>query len=618
MNKSIIASLIGMVFITPTYSAENIDLDDVVVTASRIKQSRESVIGDVTVIEQEEIQRAGAGSLTDLLQTQPGVQIFTNGGAGKASSVLLRGTSETHLVVLVDGLRVNSATLGTTAFENIPLSQIEKIEILRGPASSLYGADAIGGVIQIFTKKGDAGKPLIHAAIGLGSYNTKTAETGLTGGIGNTRYGLNVSSLDTDGFSARRVRSNAQPINKDDDGYRNLSISGYLEHTVIEGHLLGLQFFQSKGHSHYDSTNNFDNYSEQTMQSYALTSKNQLTDSWHSTLKLGTGSDDSDDHSSTGKTNFTTKQKQFSWQNDVNLPLGVLTLLYDRLEERVSSTTEFNKTHRSNDGFTASYILDHQNHGLQISLREDHNTQFGSNTTGNIGYGYRITPEWRATASYGTAFKTPTFNQLYFPNFGNANLHPEESENVEASMRYETSHLRAGITVFENKIDDLIQFSGATGCTFAGFCPVNVAKAKITGATFDASFNITDDLKLNGNLTIQSPRDEATEQLLTRRGNRYGAISLLHNWGNFQWGAEVTGASKRYNDAANTKEMEGYMLVNATANYRITPEWKVEARANNILDKEYVLAYTGNSAAAVAYNTAGSNLFIGLRYQMKP
>ena len=618
MKKTIIASLVGLVFAPTSFSAENISLDEIVVTASRVAQSRENIIGDVTVIGQEEIERAGAGSLTDLLQSQPGVQIFTNGGAGKASSVLLRGTNETHVVVLVDGLRVNSATLGTTSFENIPLSQIEKIEILRGPASSLYGSDAIGGVIQIFTKKTESGKPLVHAAVGLGSYDTKTAEAGVAGAVGDSRFGVNVSSFDTDGFSARRVRSNAQPINKDDDGYRNLSVSGYLEHTIVEGHSLGLQFFQSEGNSHYDSSSNFDNYGEQTLQSYALISKNQLTDIWHSTLKLGAGLEDSDDYSSSGKSNFTTKQKQFSWQNDINLPLGVLTLLYDRLEERVDSSTDYDKTQRGNDGFTASYLLDHQNHGLQLSLREDHNTQFGSHTTGNIGYGYRVTPEWRVTASYGAAFKAPTFNQLYFPNFGNSDLRPEESENIEAGVRYETPRLRAGLTVFENKVENLIQFSGATGCSFAGFCPVNVAEAQIRGATLDARLRLTDALTLSGNLTIQSPRDEATDQLLTRRGNRYGALSLLHTWGDFQWGAEVTGASKRYNNAANTKEMEGYMLVNATVNYRMTPEWKLEARANNILDKEYILAYTGNSATSVAYNTAGSNLFVGLRYDMKP
>lgn len=631
MNKKLLAGLIGAIFTYPTLAAENINLDDVVVTASRVQQSRASVVADVTVIDRETIERAGASSFTDLLRLQPGVQVVSSGGAGTASSIFLRGTNDQHLVVLIDGLRVSSATLGATAFENIPLSQIDKIEILRGPASSLYGADAIGGVIQIFTRKGEAGKPLAHAALGLGSYDTKTAEAGVSGGYGNLRYGINLSSFDTDSFSAKRIRNNA--FDKDNDGYRNLSASAYLDLTVKSGHTLGLQFFESKGHNNFD--NAYDNYGNQTLQSYAFTSKNQFTDFWHSTFKLGMGIDDSDSHAKpnttvssssynpTGISEYRTEQQQLTWQNDFNLPIGTLMLAYERLEQNVDSQTNLKtkyKKERNDDSFLAGYLADIGNHSLQLSARENHNTQFGTYTTGGIGYGYRFSPAWRVTANYGKAFKAPTFNQLYYPNFGDPNLKPEKSDNVEASMKYAGNDVAAGITLFENRIRNLIEFSGAatTGCTFAGFCPVNVGKAKIQGATLDGSWNITDALLLSGNLTIQSPRSEQTDELLVRRGNRYGTINLLHTLGDLQWGAEITGASTRYNDASNTKVMQGYALVNLTANYRLSQEWKLEARANNIFDKNYVLAYTGNTASSVPYNTAGSNLFVGLRYQMKP
>lgn len=621
MKKSTIASLIGVAFTSPTFAAANINLDDVVVTASRITQARESVIGDITVIGREEIERAGASSLTDVLRMQPGVQISTNGGAGTASNVFLRGTNSDHVVVLVDGLRINSATLGTTSFENIPLSQIEKIEILRGPASSLYGADAIGGVIQIFTRKGEPGKPLIHAALGLGSFDTKTAEAGISGSTGSLRYGINVSSLDTDSFSAKRIRTGKDA---DNDSYRSLSESAFLEYELTKGHTWGLQFFESKGHNEFD--NKFENFGEQTLQSYAFTSKNQFTDSWHSTFKLGMGVDDSESHNSpTSIGKFRTEQQQITWQNDFKLPLGMLTLAYDRLEQDVKTKSN-NKTaikkERNDDSFLASYLADISNHSLQLSLREDHNTQFGNYTTGGAGYGYRITPEWRVTANYGKAFKAPTFNQLYFPNFGDPNLKPEKSDNIEASLRYTGSSFNAGVTLFENHARDLIAFAGAatSGCTFAGFCPVNVGKAEIQGVTFEASWNISDSLLLSGNLTVQSPRDDKTDNLLPRRGNRYGAISLLHTLGDFQWGAEVTGASTRYNDLANQFKMGGYALVNLTANYRMTPEWKLEMRANNVLDKNYVLVTTKSSFSPNGpdYNTTGSTAFVGLRYDIKP
>lgn len=631
MNKKIIAGLIGLAFHPTVYATDTINLDEVVVTATRTPQARQNVIGDVTIIDREEIERMGAGSITDVLRQQPGVQIVTTGGAGTEASVFLRGTSSEQTVVLVDGLRMNSATLGGTSFENIPLGQIEKIEILRGPASSLYGADAIGGVIQIFTRKSLSDKPLVNAAVGLGSYNTKTAEFGINGGINALKYGVNVSSLDTDSFSARRIRTGKD---SDDDSYRNLSTSAYAELELAKGHTWGLQFFESKGHNEFDGSN-YENFTEQTLQSYAFTSKNQFTDFWHSTFKLGMGVDDSDSYakpntskaSSTynpkGISKYRTEQQQLSWQNDFTLPLGKLTLAYDRLEQDVSSVanvkTKFKKE-RNNDSFLASYLLDHGNHSVQASVREDHNTQYGNFTTGGAGYGYRITPQWRVTANYGKAFRAPTFNQLYYPNFGDPTLSPEKSDNVEAGVKYTGGKFNAGVVVFQNKIRSLLANAGPAtpSCTLGGFCPINVGKVEIQGVTTDASWNVSDNLLLSGNFTVQSPRDEATDNLTPRQANRYGSVNLMHTLGDLQWGAEMQGASTRYNNLANTKVMPGYALLNFTANYRINPEWKLEARANNVLDKNYVLAYTGNTATSPAYNTAGSNLFVGLRYNMKP
>jgi len=617
--------LSGIALTHTSIAAETIALNDIVVTASRVEQQRSKVIGDITVIERPAIERMGAGSFTDLLRLQPGVQISSNGGAGTSSNIFLRGTNDQHVVVLVDGLRINSATLGTTSYENLPLSQIDRVEILRGPASSLYGADAIGGVIQIFTRKNASASPNINAAAGVGSYNTKTAEAGLNAGYKNLRYGINVSSMESDSFSAKRIRNNA--FDRDDDGYRNLSVSAYTDLTIKDGHSLGLQFFESKATSHFDS--GFDNTINRTLQSYAITSKNQLSDAWHSTFKYGMGKDDSDSSARpnnnpnstsfnpSGISTFSTEQKQIFWQNQIKLPLGSLTLAYERLEQNVASfsnvKTRYSKQ-RNNDSFLVSYLLDHNNHALQLSLREDHNTQFGSFVTGGAGYGYRFSPAWRVNASYGNAFKAPTFNQLFFPNFGNENLNPEKSDNVEAGLHYETAKLRAGVTVFKNNIRDLIEFSGPP----TGTNPVNVAKAEITGATLVGDWNLSDNLLLMANVTIQSPKNEKTDQLLIRRGNRYGTISLLHQIGDFQWGAEVTASSVRYNNAANTKVMPGYALLNLSASYKLNPEWKLEGRANNLLDKDYVLAFTGNNADSVPYNTAGSNVFVGLRYQMKP
>lgn len=626
MKKTITASLIGLAFAPLSFATENIELDDVVVTAGRVEQSRENTVADITVVKREEIERAGADSLIDVLSRQPGIQVSTNGGQGTSSSLYLRGTNADHIVVLVDGVRINSATLGTTAFESIPLAQIEKIEILRGPASSLYGADAIGGVIHIFTRKSNNIAPHVYAAAGIGSYNTRTAEAGISGSNNKLKYGINISSLESDSFSARRIRTGRFDL--DDDRHSKLSISTYAELLLADGHALGLQFFQSKNRTDFDDGNdNFDNVGNQTLQSYALTSKNQWTDFWHSTIKLGVGIDKSDSHelpspfnAPGGVSKFRTEQQQITWQNDLKLPLGTLTMAYDHLEQKVKSTTDYAENERTTDAYLASYLLNHEQHTVQASLREDHNSQYGNYTTGGIGYGYRFSPAWRTSANYGKAFKAPTFNQLYFPNFGDPALAPEKSENIDFSVKYEAERFSGGITLFQNNIKNLIANTGpvAGTCSYAGFCPVNIGKVDIKGITWDGQWNITDELTLSGHYTVQSPRDEETNQLLVRRSNRYGAVDLLHQVGSLQWGAEVTGDSKRYNNAANTKSMGGYMLINLTTNYKLNSEWKLEARANNILDKEYALAYTGNTDTSPAYNTAGSNLFVGLRYDMKP
>ncbi len=620
MNKTAIASLVGLLF-SPTIFAEqtSIQTGEVVVTASRIPQSRESVIADVTVVTSEEIERAGQSTLLEILQSQPGVEITSNGGVGKTSGIFLRGTNPGHVVVLIDGLRVNSATAGTTTLENLPLAQIEKIEIVRGPASSLYGADAIGGVIQIFTKKGE-GEPHFYAGLGYGTYNTKTAEAGVRGKVEGTSFSLNASSYDTDGFSALKTNN---PNLNDKDGYRNLSFSGSLTQQIAEGHDIGIQFLSSEGHVQFDSSSNllfatdpkFSDNADMSQLSYAITSHNQFTSNWLSTLRLGEGIDESVTFADFGRSLFRTKQRQYSWQNDVTLPLGTLTLLYDRREERVISTTDFNENQRNNDGYLAGYLVNYGKHSLQANYRSDHNSAFGTNDTGSLGYGYSINENWRVTGSYGTAFKAPTFNDLYYPDFfgtpsSNPNLKPEKSRNMEASLRYEDATSMASLTVYENKIRDLIALD-------ASFLPFNVNKARIPGLTLAAAQR-WDSWQFKGSVDVQSPRDEETDNLLVRRANRHASANLSRDWGDWRLGAEAISSSTRYNDAANNQRLAGYTIFNVIADYKINPDWKLQARVNNLFDKDYALAFDGDPAAGgFVYDTPGSNLFVSVRFEPK-
>ncbi|MEE9332228.1 MAG: TonB-dependent receptor [Methylophilaceae bacterium] len=617
MKKTLLTSLLALAFTPSSFSAENIKLTDIVVTATRTPQPRESVIADVTVINQEEINRAGQSSLAELLQLQAGFEISANGGAGKASNVFLRGTNSSHTLVLIDGLRIQSATAGTTTLENLPLAQIDRIEILRGPATSLYGQDAIGGVVQIFTKKGKPGLQA-YANIGYGTYDTKKSSAGVNGKVNSTRFSLNLSAEDTDGFSALDTNNNNL---KDKDGYRNVAFNGHITQELAEGHQLGLQFFNSEGDTKFDNrfnTTNFSSNAEIKQQAFSVFTKNQFTDFWLSNLKIGLSKDklkSYDEFSAPIPGKFNTKQKQLTWQNDFTLPVGTLTLMYDKLEEEVDSNTSYNKTKRSNEAYVVSYLANIGAHSVHVSYRDDHNSSFGNEQTGGLGYGYHFNDYWRATASYGKAFKAPTFNDLYFPDFfgfatSNPNLSPEKSDNIEASLRYENEHTKASITVYENKIRNLIALDAA-------FVPFNANKATLNGVTLAVNHQ-HNNWMFAVSADIQSPRDDETNNLLVRRANRHAKVNVGYQWHNLRIGAEAISSSKRYNDTANLQAIAGYTLFNLTSEYTFNPQWKLHARLNNVFDKNYALAYDGNpNAGGFIYNTPGSNLFINLKWQSK-
>jgi vitamin B12 transporter len=620
MKKSTIASLIGLALTTPFLIStviaaekikENIGLDVVAVTATRTPQPREAVIADVSVIDADEIQRAGQHTLVEILQSQPGIEITNSGGAGSVSGIFMRGTNTSQVVVLVDGMRIGSATAGITAFENLPISLIEKIEILRGPATSLYGQDAIGGVIQIFTKRGADGAIKFNANLGYGTYNTVRADVGVSGSVANTRFALNVSSLNTNSFSAIDTKNKDY---NDNDANRNLAFTGNISHQIVAGHEIGFQFLHSDGNVKFDTAGyDFNSQTDAKQYSYAVYSNNQFNDIWLSKLRLGQGVDESrsfDPFSLASGAFYKTKQQQFNWQNDIKLPIGTLTLVYDRLKQIVDTNgDDFIKKERTNRGYVASYLLNQDAHSLQLSARHDKNSQFGSENTGGIGYGYSFTPEWRATASYGTAFKAPTFNDLYFPDFGgfptsNPNLSPEKSENIESSLRYHDANTSASITVFKNSIRNLIALD-------ANFIPFNLNKANIQGVTLAASKN-WDNLNMQGSIDIQSAKDDKTDSFLTRRANRHASLNASYNVGNWRFGAETIASSQRFNDVANTQKLAGYALLNATVDYQFSKDWAVQARANNILDKNYAL---GLDFGGEAYNTPRANLFVNIRYQ---
>lgn len=601
MHRRIIPAALAAI-LSPAHAAEPAtDEAAVIVIATRLPTRANELLSDVSVITREEIDQSGQTTLEQVLARQPGIEYAANGGPGTNSSIFIRGATTKQTIVLIDGLRIGSASSGDVAFSRIPLAQVERIEILRGPASSLYGADAIGGVIQVFTRRGD-GATRFNASAGYGSYGTVDASTGVSGGNGLAAYSFQVGHFQTDGFNAIRNPSNGS-FNPDRDGYRNTNFGGNLVVHPAAGHEIGLNVLHSAGVSRYDSAPATKDYTnDQTIDTYSTYLRSRLTQTWTSTLRLGRSTDDATSRTDGIATSvFHTDQDQLSWQNDLRLPVGRAVLAADYLKQRLLSTTAFPVTERSIRSLLAGWHASLDGHRLQINLRRDENSQFGAKTTGIAAYGYQIDTEWRAHLSYGTAFRAPSFNELYFPTIfgalyaGNQNLRPEFARNREGGIDWERGPHRFSAVYFNNKVSDLI----------IGYPLLNVSSATLAGTSFSytgASGNWSGGLTLD----LQRPRDDATGKRLVRRADEQLKTHLGYAVGAWNVTGEWQLVGKRYDDAANISKLGGYSLVNVIADYRLDKDWTLFARANNVFDKRY--------ETAKDYATAGASLFVGVRF----
>jgi vitamin B12 transporter len=595
-------------------------LDTLVVTASRQPTRANELLSDVTFIEREEIEKAGpSASLTDLLSRQPGLEINANGGLGAASSVFIRGSNSGHVLLLIDGMRFGSATNGAPNLSYLPLQQIERIEILRGAASSLYGSDASGGVIQVFTRKGE-GPLALNAEAGVGSHHASAVSAGLSGGYQGWSYSLQAANQRTHGFSATNAHFGG--FNPDRDGYRNTSASGSLAYAFAKDQEIGLKFLYSDGWNDSDSSSGSlppyygtaasDYHQDVRLSSFNLYSFNRINNFWMSTLRLGQSVDDSQnymDGQDDGK--LRTRQTQYQWQNDFRLPVGSALLAIERLEEKITASDAYAypRDKRYINSIVAGWRESFDTHRLHFDLRRDDNFQYGDKTTGFAAYGYQFTNAWRANVSYGTAFKAPSFNDLYFPIpglLGNPNLKPETARNKEIALHYETGEPHASITAYQNDARNLIDWV-CDPITWQ--CEVqNVNKARLRGITLAYDGHLWG-LDVKASADFQDPRDRELDKMLTHRSRRHGSLSVGQRRDVLDWNLEWQVNDKRYRNAANTQTLGGYALVNAQVGYRFAPDWSVFLRANNILDKKYTLNY--------GYNTDGANFFAGIRYQSK-
>ena len=588
---------LGLIGLSSLSFASTLDLGSDVVTATRTSQA--SSIAATTVFERTDIERLQVNTAEELLRRATGVNLINNGGPGKSTSLQIRGSNDKHVLVMIDGVRIGSATSGVAALQNLPVEQIERIEIVRGPRSSLYGSEAIGGVVQIFTRKGGDGlTPYFSTTVGSRQHRAATA--GASGGNDNAWFNLGVSSLDTEGYDAR------PPREVDHDGYRELSANLSGGYRFANGLLLDANLLQVESHNDYDSGNKAN--ADSVLSAYGVRAKYSPVSFWDVTLQVGHSEDKNENFKgSTFDTRYDTRRDSASWQNDFALSENqLLTVGYDWQQDSISSSVDYPEDSRYNHGLFAQYLLHAGRHEWQLGLRHDDNEAYGEHTTGSVGYGYALTDSISLTSSYGTAFSAPTFNQLYFPGYGNPDIQAETSRNIEVGLRGQHRWGSWSANAFRNDIDDMIASVRVGGVSMAE----NVDKARITGLELEV---LTQQLGWNwqANLTLQDPENRsssANDDLLLRRvPEQIFNLDVDRRFGRIGLGASVHAEGRRWDNATNTSDLHGYNTVELRAEYWLSHAWRVQARVSNLFDNEYETAAT--------YTQPGRAGYLTLRYQ---
>ncbi len=571
-------------------------LTETVVTATRIDTRSDELVSEVRVIDRTAIEASTGRTLPEILAREAGLQATANGGPGQLSSVLVRGGDARHTILLIDGVRYSSATAGTPIWETLPLEAIERIEVVKGPASALYGADGAAGVVQVFTRKPREGQ---HpwASITAGSRSHLRLATGISGGQGDLTYSLGVQQASDRGISATNAKQSG--FNADRDPFRQGSFNGALRYRINKDWRVDGSMLYSDGLIHFDDGAVIDARSRirGTLAQAGLTGR--LAPGWQTELRVGQTRDTSNNVAARFPGSFQTIQDQFTWQNTVDTRAGVLLAGLERRVQNVDSSGPYTVTRRTIDGAFVGLNGQAGGHSWQLNARQDRNSQFGDGNAGFAGYGYQLSTAWRAHASYGTSFVAPTFNQLYY--FGNPSLRPEKGRNLDLGATWARAGHEVRLVRFDNRIRDAI-------VNDSNYVPQNIGKARIDGWTLGYAGKLAD-LTLRASLDRMDPRNERDNLLLPKRAQTLATVGADWRAGAWRLGGSLLHAGSRFDDADNTRRLAAYTVADLYATWQFASDLSLQARLNNLTDRAYETAY--------GYNQPGRAFYLTLRWLPK-
>ncbi|AWL00357.1 TonB-dependent receptor [Pseudomonas stutzeri] len=557
------------------------ELPSMLITSARQAEPRAQATAANTVFTRADIERLQARSVPELLRRIPGVQVSSAGGL---PSLSLRGTGTAQTLVLVDGQRIASATSGFARLDYLAIDNIERVEVIRGPRSSLYGADAIGGVIQIFTR---GGKPGINPEVRLaaGSDQTFQRSLSLAAGTEQTRVHLGASLEERDGFDITRDNRGAD---RDNDGQRNKALHLKLDHQFDAGWKAGLSLNDQRGKNEYDDAYEFEPGTPQDefrVSSYSGYLDGQLSGIWNSRLELGR----SFDRNRAVGSNYNdglleTTRHSAAWVNRLQLSEHQqLSLGSDWYEDRLDATTAYQEDSRDNLAFFAQHSFQGESFSTELGLRHDDNQQFGSHNSWNAAFSLPVGQSQRWILSYGEGFRAPTFTDLYAPPaWGpNPDLKPETSKTYELQWRGEFDETQLEAALYRTDLEDMIAWGGTR--------MENVSQARINGFEASAARELLG-WQASLGVSIIDPRDRDSGHTLARRAKRTLSIDLDRTFGALSAGAGWHVSSARYDTIANSRELSGYGIFDLRAAWQSHPELRWEAKVNNLFDRDYALA----------------------------
>lgn len=599
-NRRALCVAIALSLSAPAIARDARTLDAVQVTASRVERPVTETLAAVTVITRQDIETSQAPDLIDLLSRQVGVDISRTGGPGNASTVFLRGGNAPHALVLVDGVRVSSTGQGVFDFAHLPIEQIERIEIVRGPRAAIWGSDAIAGVIHIFTRDPSTASARVLA----GSYGRIGANAGTGVGDDDRGFGITAGWQRLRGFSA--TNADAWGFDPDDDGYRNINL-GLRGRTTLGSQRLAFNAIATEGDVEFDQGT-----TRARNRSAGLSLGGELGANWNHQLALGHAREDLDTVSSFSNA-FRSRRTHLDWVNTLALgTTGTLNLgLNWQDEEGISSNIfdgqTFSRSRRSQAAF-ANYGGRWGSQLLDLSVRHDDSDQFGAATTASAAWGLAFGDAGLFRLSWGEGFRAPNFNELYYPDTGfgfagNPELRPESSDTWEAglSLGLAPGH-RLDLSAYRTRVRDLIAFA-APGTNNA----ININRARVDGVELEYRHDGAS-WTYGGNLAWLDTEDEATGLALLRRARHKAHLDIAYRFDNgLELGLDGDYASSRRDVGGNPG---AYAIAHLRLAWAISPAWRLEARIENLTDRDYTLVQ--------GYNTPGRSAVLGLVWNGKP